>query len=165
MIYSLGHAALSVKNMERSLKFYRDLLGMRVIMDLDVSDNRMAKVTAMPEAKCRIVHLKLGNMVLELFEYSKPTGKDIASVMRQCDRGFTHIGFEVTDFHKHVAELKSENVEFLGEPVEFRPGVWVIYFRGPNGEVCELREQPNGNGDESNLKKGISTRQEKTKST
>ena len=35
-------------------------------------------------------------------------------------------------------------VEFISEPVEFRPGVWIVYFCGPDGEVCELRETPDG---------------------
>ena len=30
-------------------------------------------------------------------------------------------------------------LRFLSDPVEFRPGVWVVYFLGPDGEVVELR--------------------------
>jgi len=41
MIRNLGHIALSVSNMERSLEFYRDFLGMKVVMELDVSDERI----------------------------------------------------------------------------------------------------------------------------
>lgn len=140
MIHSLGHVALSVSNMQRSLEFYRDLLGMEVLMDLDASDDRIGRVIGIPDAKCQIVHLKLGNAVLELFEYYAPAGQNKARTMRQCDHGLIHIGFEVTDFHKHVEQLKKNNVKLLGEPVEFRPGVWIVYFQGPDGEVCELRQ-------------------------
>ena len=140
MIRSLGHVALSVSNMKRSLEFYRDLLGMEVLMELDASDDRIGRVIGVPGAKCHIVHLKLGNAVLELFEYYSPTGQNKAKSMRQCDHGLIHIGFEVTDFHKHVEQLKKNNVKLLGEPVEFRPGVWIVYFQGPDGEVCELRQ-------------------------
>jgi len=141
MIRSLGHVALGVADMERSLAFYRDLLGMELIMELDVDDERIGRVIGVGGAKCRIVHLKLGDGVLELFQYREPVGRDAAREVRQFDRGLTHIGFEVDDFHRHVEELKGRNVEFLGEPVEFRPGVWVVYFRGPDGEVCEFRQQ------------------------
>ena len=142
MIKHLGHIALSVSNMERSLAFYRDLLGMETLMDLDITDDRIARVIGVPGAKCRIVHLKLGANILELFQYSSPTGATRARQLQQYDHGFTHIGFEVNDFHNHIAELKKQNVEFLGEPVEFRPNVWVAYFRGPDGEVCEFRQLP-----------------------
>ena len=142
MIYSLGHVGLSVSDMKRSLEFYRDFLGMKVLMELDVSDDRQSRVISIPNAKCRIVHLKLGETVLELFEYYELRGRNISKSARQCDYGLAHIGFEVDNFHVHVEELKKRHVEFLGEPVEFRPGVWVVYFRGPDGEVCELRERP-----------------------
>ena len=113
-------------------------------MDLDVSDDRIGRVIGIPGACCRIVHLGLGGTVLELFQYSDPVGQNKARDMRQADHGLTHIGFEVDDFHEHVAELKERGTEFLGEPVEFRPGVWVVYFRGPDGEVCEIRQAPEG---------------------
>ena len=128
--------------MERSLEFYAESLGMEVIMDLDIADDRIARVIGMAGAKCRIVHLKLGEAVLELFHYACPPGKNTADHMRQCDHGFTHIGFEVDDFASVLDQLKRMKVEFLGEPVEFRPDVWVVYFKGPDGEVCEFRQQP-----------------------
>ena len=141
MIRSLGHAGLGVSDMERSLRFYRDLLGMEVIMDLDISDDRIARVIGIEGATCRIIHLKLGDAVLELFKYHAPRGANKARQLRQCDHGLIHIGFEITDFHRHLEELKENNVELLGEPVEFRPGVWIVYFRGPDGEVCEFRQK------------------------
>ena len=38
----LGHVGLGVSNMEQSLKFYRDLIGMQVLMDLDIQDDRIS---------------------------------------------------------------------------------------------------------------------------
>ena len=142
MIEYLGHIGLGVRDMERSLAFYRDLIGMQLLMDLDVTDDRIGRVIGMPGAKCRIAHLQLGNAMLELFEYSFPEGVNKARDMRQCDYGLIHIGFEINDFHRHVEELRQNNIEFLGEPVEFRPEVWVVYFKGPDGEVCEFRQVP-----------------------
>ncbi len=140
----MSHSGLSVTDMQHSLKFYRDYLGMEVLMELDISDDRIARVVGIPGAKCKIVHLKHGETVLELFEYTNPRGELFAPKMRQCDIGFSHVGFEVNDIHKHLKELKQMGVEMLGEAVEFRPGVWVAYFRGPDGEVVEFRQQPEG---------------------
>ena len=142
MIKSMSHAGLSVTNMARSLAFYRDCLGMQVLMELDIADDRIARVVGIPGAKCRIVHLKLGETVLELFEYSHPRGEPFAPRMRQCDIGFSHVGFEVNDIHTHLREIKARGLEMLGEAVEFRPNVWVAYFRGPDGEVVEFRQHP-----------------------
>jgi catechol 2,3-dioxygenase-like lactoylglutathione lyase family enzyme len=142
MIHCLGHVGLGVKDLERSLEFYRDFLGMEVIMQLEVNDDRMGRVIGCPGARCRIAHLKLGPNVLELFEYSYPRGRDNAHAVQQYDVGLIHIGFEVQEFHDLLKRLRTKGVQFLGEPVEFRPGVWVLYFRGPDGEVCEFRQQP-----------------------
>lgn len=136
---SLGHVGLSVSDLERSKAFYCDVLGMEVVLELDISDDRQARVVGMPGMKCRIVHLRLGDGVLELFDY-RPRGEDLAHRMRQWDQGIVHIGFEVDDFHQRLDRLHRAGVEFLGEPVEFRPGVWVLYFLGPDGEVCELHD-------------------------
>lgn len=139
-IPSLGHVGLSVSNMQRSIEFYRDILGMEVVLELNIEDDRQARVIGMPGTKCRIAHLKLGDGVLELFEYYDPIGENKARGMRQRDHGIVHIGFEVNDFHERVKFLKEKGVKFLGEPVEFRANVWVLYFCGPDGEVCELHD-------------------------
>ncbi len=141
MIKALLHSALSVSDMDRSLEFYSGLLGMKIIMDIDAADERIGRVIGVPGAKCRIVHLELGCGMLELFEYSEPQGENRAQATEQFDHGLTHIGFEVDHIHDHIRELEENQVEFLGEPVEFRPGVWVVYFRGPDGEVCEFRQR------------------------
>lgn len=142
MICSLEHFALSVSDMEHSLAFYRDFIGMEMILEVDFSDTRIGKIIGVPEAKCKVVHLKLGNAVLELFQYYYPIGRKISPDCHQYDNGFIHIGFGVTDIHKHIEQLKKRGVKFLGELVEVRAGTWVIYFHGPDGEVCEFRQLP-----------------------
>ena len=141
MIKTLGHTGLSVSDMEISLEFYRDFLGMKALMDLDIADDRIGRVIGVPGARCRIVHLQMGEIILELFQYTRPIGNNSASKMQQFDHGLTHIGFEVDEFHKHIEQLRARKIEFLGEPVEFRPGVWVVYFYGPDNEVIEFRQQ------------------------
>ncbi len=140
-IPSMGHVGLSVANTQRSIEFYRDLLDMEVVLELDISDDRQARVIGIPGTKCKITHLKLGDGVLELFEYYEPKrGINKAKTLQQRDHGIVHIGFEVDNFHQKMQQLKDKGVEFVGEPVEFRPSVWVLYFYGPDGEVCELHD-------------------------
>ncbi len=91
-------------------------------------------------AQARIAHLQLGDHMLELFEYVAPRGPAIPATRTQADQGFNHIGFRTDDTRGDYARLKAQGVEFLSAPVEFRPGVWIVYFRGPDGEVCELRQ-------------------------
>ena len=143
MIKSLGHVGLGVSDMGRSLEFYRDFLGMKVLMELDIKDERIGRVIGVAGAQCQIVHLELGGTILELFHYYEPgNGTDKARSMQQYDRGLIHIGFEVDDFHRLMAQFRERGIKFLGAPVEFRPDVWIVYVEGPDGEVCEFRQRP-----------------------
>ena len=141
MFHCIEHTALSVANIDRSLAFYRDLIGMEAVFDVDFSDERLGVVNGLPGCKARVVHLKLGSSVLELFEYRKPRGRE--SDRRQCDLGYMHICFRVTQIHDLCRSLKARGVEFFSEPLEVRPGTFIVYFRGPDGEVCEMRQVGN----------------------
>jgi len=141
VILQLEHAALSVGNLDRSLAFYRDLLGFQVVRTIQPREDPMiGTIVALPGARARIAHLQFGTNMLELFEYVAPRGQPVPAARTQADHGFSHIGFRTDDACGDYHRLKALGVEFLSAPVEFRSGVWVVYFRGPDGEVCELRQ-------------------------
>jgi catechol 2,3-dioxygenase-like lactoylglutathione lyase family enzyme len=141
MIKKIDHAGLSVSNLEASIEFYRDLLGLEVERILEPAPERdLGRINGMPGSTARIAHLRKGEAMLELFEYIQPRGKSLPGDHKQADIGFIHAGFASSDVREDYRRLKEKGVEFLGEPVEFRPTVWVVYFRGPDGEVGELRQ-------------------------
>ena len=55
----VSHTSFSVTDMDRSLAFYRDLLGMRVTLDLERTGEYIEQVVGFPDARLRIVGLKL----------------------------------------------------------------------------------------------------------
>lgn len=141
MIIGMEHAALSVSHLERSIEFYSGILGMEHIRTVEATPEMgLGRIIGHPGASARIAHLASTSLMLELFEYSEPVGKPIPPDRSQADRGFIHIAFVSTDVPADAQMLAGRGVEFVGEPVEFRPGVWVLYFYGPDGEVCELRQ-------------------------
>ena len=141
MITELEHAALSVSNLERSIDFYCQILGMshaRTIVS--TPDMGLGAIIGHPGAAARIAHLTSGALMLELFEYAEPVGQPIPESRNQADVGYNHVAFASTDVPSDADVLRKHNIEFLGEPVEYRPGVWVLYFYGPDREVIELRQ-------------------------
>ena len=96
----------------------------------------------MTGASADIAHLYLGEFMLELFRYRTPDGRALAAERTQADHGYIHFGLRVSEIHGEVQRLRAAGVRFLSDPVEFRPGVWVVYFLGPDGEVVELRQAP-----------------------
>jgi len=143
VITKLEHVALSVGDLDRSLAFYRDVLGFDVVRIIEPrEDPKLGTIAGIPGARARIAHLKMGTNMLELFQYVEPPGRPVPEDRRQADRGLIHMGLASDDARDDYRRLQALGVQFLSEPVEFRQGVWVVYFRGPDGEVCELREDP-----------------------
>lgn len=138
----LEHVALSVADLERSMDFYCGLLGFELDCIIESRDGgKLGEIVGLPGCRARIAKLQSGAMILELFEYLAPRGRRLPSGRSQADHGFTHIGFSSPDIMADFQKLKAADVKFYGEPIEYRPGVWNVYFYGPDGETCELRQQ------------------------
>ncbi len=141
MIAGMDHTALSVSDLDRSMAFYTEVLGMELIRIIESPPEKgLGSIVGIPGCAARIAHLSSGQTMFELFEYQHPRGSKLPADRTQADIGFTHIGFGSTDVRADFERLTGLGVEALGEPVEFRPGVWIFYFYGPDGEVCELRQ-------------------------
>jgi len=62
--------------MDRSLAFYRDVLGMQVGRDMEAGpDGPLARVTGLKDCVARILHLESGGSMLELLEYRQPEAR------------------------------------------------------------------------------------------
>jgi catechol 2,3-dioxygenase-like lactoylglutathione lyase family enzyme len=144
MLTSIAHTAISVSDMERSLAFYRDLLGMKVVMDVEATTKKLGVIVGLPEAQARIVMLDAGNQQIELFQYRAPVGGPMSKDLRQCDNGLTHIAFNVTDLDGLCAKMKSSRVEFYSDPQIMGKEMKVVYFKDPDGVTLELMEALTG---------------------
>jgi catechol 2,3-dioxygenase-like lactoylglutathione lyase family enzyme len=141
LIHQLEHVGLSVSDLERSIDFYTKNFNFKLERILEPSpDLPVGKIVGLPGCKVRIAHLSSPGAMLELFQYVEPEGKPIPSDATQADKGYIHMGFKTSELHDEYKKLSEMGVEFISEPVEIRPDVWVVYFYGPDGEVCELRQ-------------------------
>lgn len=137
----LQHIALSVADIERSIAFYRDVLGLELVERIECpADSRLGEVVGLPGCSARIAKLRSGSVLLELFEYQAPRGETVDPRRTQADHGLSHLGFTSRNIHDDFERLKQHGVRFYSPPIEYRTGVWNAYFYGPDGETCELRQ-------------------------
>ena len=140
MINGINHVAISTGNFERSLGFYRDLLGMEVLFNGKFEGEIYDRITALENTGGRVALLRIGNAQIELFEFSDAQAKTSDPKRPVCDHGITHICFDVDDIEKEYMRLKEAGVVFHCVPLEFSEETKATYGRDPDGNVFELLE-------------------------
>ncbi len=145
MIKSTEHFSFTVSNLEETLHFFCDLLGLAATPIMDVNSEGVQRIIGIPGASLRIalVHLPDGKSI-ELIEYVKPKGEKID--LKTNNTGVAHIAFLVDDIDRMYGDLSKKGVQFVCEPV-WAPsndgkGKWgVCYLRGPDSITLEFIEK------------------------
>jgi len=139
-ITKIHHTAVSTGDIERSLKFYRDLLGFEVLSDsgwprgTEVAD----AITGLKDSSARMIMLRMGETHLELFQYASPEPKPSDPNRPVCDHGFTHICVNVTNIDAEYERLKAGGMKFHCPPRSMGGAIKATYGRDPDGNVIEL---------------------------
>ena len=147
MIIGQEHTGLCVSNLDKSIAFYRDVLGLTMIKREEPKATRARKL-GVPGAVIQIAVFEYGEnnqYQLELIEYLEPKapnayGEPVNSI------GQTHIAFKVDDLEKEIARISALGVEFVGgndcevnAEGPLKGWKW-IYFKDPDGTNLELIE-------------------------
>lgn len=145
MLLGIHHIAISVKDMERSLAFYRDLLGMEVLSDQSwegspESNPKPEKILNLKNPAARQAMLKCGNCHIELFEFKHPEPAPMAQDRPVHDHGYTHFSLDVKDVDAEYERLLKAGVTFHCEPINLGPNCRTTYGRDPDGNVIEFQE-------------------------
>jgi catechol 2,3-dioxygenase-like lactoylglutathione lyase family enzyme len=144
--YAIHHTSLTVSDLDRSLAFYRDLLGLEVVMAQEKEGGYLAKITGYPDAHVRMAHLELpgGSHRIELFQYLAPAGERTPVEPRNA--GITHLCFLVEDLDAAYKRLREAGADFVSPPVEIESGAnkggFGLYLRDPDGVTLELFQPP-----------------------
>jgi len=125
MDFSFLHTMIRVNNLEQSISFYKDLLGMKVIKQKDY-----------PDGKFTLVFLSYSDdesapMIELTYNW------DISSY--ELGTAFGHIALGVSDIYETCKVLKDKGVKILREAGEMKFGGSIIAFiEDPNGYKIEL---------------------------
>jgi glyoxylase I family protein len=138
-IIGFSHVCIAVSDMEASLPFYRDLLGLSVFFDVELDGPSMEVVTGEPGARGRMVGGMLGGTVVELLEFAHRSFDAAAEPML----GYTNISLSVRDLDTALAAVTAAGIQPEQQPVEIG-GVRMFFVRDPDGTPIEFVSYPNG---------------------
>ena len=148
----VSHVAIGVSNMDRSLPFYRDLLGLRVTLDT------MEDVGGLPalfrdskKGKRRAVYMRWEDGPEAPFiVLSAPVGPSSGEPIKLDQVGIHHFSFWVNDLRARVDKLKAAGVPILVPPLESDtaaygepPGKKVLtcLFLDPDGIILQFDQR------------------------
>ncbi|AUX09892.1 lactoylglutathione lyase [Halalkaliarchaeum desulfuricum] len=134
---SVHHVGIVVSDLEASLEFYRDTLGLSVADEFTLSDDGIGTAIGVDGVSGDFVHLEGNGARVELIEYD-PTGVDSRADAIN-GLGAKHVGFAVEDLQEFYENLP-DDVEPLSSPQPVEIGTSILFFRDPDGNFLEVVE-------------------------
>jgi methylmalonyl-CoA epimerase len=131
-VVTLDHIGIAVKNMEETLAFYRDTLGIASVGTEVIEDQ-----------KVKVAFLPVGDTELELLESTSPEGP-VAKFIEKRGEGIQHIALRVDNIEKALQELKDKGVQLIDQQPRYGAGNAKIAFLHPKatgGILLEISER------------------------
>jgi catechol 2,3-dioxygenase-like lactoylglutathione lyase family enzyme len=147
----------TVADVEREANFFTNVLQFEKVADFSVVGSEYDALAGVFNANMRIVHLKLGQQIVELTEYvSPPTGRPIPVSSWSNDAWFQHMAIVVGDMDAAYKILQANKVRQISAyPITIpasnsgAAGIKAIKFHDPERHALELIYFPSGKGDPS----------------
>lgn len=134
------HTAISVCNLDRSVRFYRDTLGGKVAEEIGtVSGSAWDALVGLRKMTARGVMLDMNGHKLELWEYKSPKRKPYPKARRVCDVGITHFALAVKNIDEIYSKLLGKHVKFYSPPQDLGKAK-AVYLKDPDGITVEILE-------------------------
>src|SRR4029077_8546565 len=97
-ILAADHTGITVSNLERSLAFWRDVLGFEFSHRTHQTGELASEITGVSDAEISLGVLKApGGHKIELLQYDAPTDRQKYVDLRPCDVGHVHVALAVDD--------------------------------------------------------------------
>ena len=125
MITGIGHTAYRVRDVEASIDFYCNKLGLKEMFRLNRDSGELA-----------LIYVRVTDTAfIELF----PNGKDEVA-LTSTTRGYAHLCLNVDDMDRTLKELAGRGLETPGEPKRGGDGNVQYWITDPDGNRIELMQ-------------------------
>jgi lactoylglutathione lyase len=136
------HTGFQIASLERSLAFYRDLLGLEQISERVIEEQYVGRLVGYPGVILHSAFLRVpgSEHLLELIEYQRVERTPVDT--QTANPGTAHICLLVEDLRALYARLRAAAVETVSEPVTPthgpNKGRLAVYAIDPDGIRVEL---------------------------
>ena len=138
------HTGITVSNLERSLAFWRDVLGFEFSHTAHQKGELAHEITGVEGAEIKLAVLRAprGHKI-ELLEYLAPADRKRADI-RPCDVGSVHVALLVNDLGAVLERIAASDWKAAGKPQRLQSGPnagkRVVYVLDPDGTTIELMQ-------------------------
>ena len=143
MSFRLRHIGITVTDMEKSLKLYRDYFGFEVVWNEIEQGNFIDNLSAEKDVKVNTVKMKDsdGGMI-ELLHYHSHSENNTENIKNKIMKvGCSHFALTVNQLDRVYSELKEMGLTFICEPQLSPDGAAKVCFcRDYDGPLIELVE-------------------------
>jgi methylmalonyl-CoA/ethylmalonyl-CoA epimerase len=132
VVSKVDHIGIAVSNLEESIKFYVEVLGLE-----------LHGTETVEEQKVKVAFLPVGDTEVELLEATSPDSP-IAKFIEAKGQGVQHIAFKVDNIEAALEEMRAKGVRLIDEKPRYGAGGAKIAFLHPkstNGVLIELCEK------------------------
>lgn len=140
LVVGYRHTGIIVEDLQRSVYFYRDILGLEVIQDFWDGSEYINRISGLEGVSVHMVKLKaMDGTVIELLDYvSHPTNLIPQPIYNV---GACHVAFRVANAEEAYRRLTEAGVQPISEPVLSSEGIAKVFFcRDPNNVRIEFVE-------------------------
>ncbi len=150
MIRGIDHINIVVADLERSVKFYTEVLGFRKTADVTMEGDWIEAIIGLKGVKGLVSFVEPpgGGLRIELLQYVAPAGVALPENSRANTLGLRHFAFRVDNITEMAARLRAAGVTMFSDPVVVPRGVVkfaagdksLCYFLDPDGVILELAQ-------------------------
>ena len=145
------HTGLQVESLDRSISFYRDLLGFEEVFRWNPRAPYIGELVGYPEVDLHSAILRMpgSDTFLELLEYRNVEREAVDTAT--ANPGTAHLAFFVDDLDALYEELRDRGIGSVSDPVTPtigpNKGGRAVYMLDPDGIRVELIQSERGFGE------------------
>lgn len=130
--YKIDHIAIAVKDLDESLKFYRDILGLK-----------LESIEIVKDQKVKTAFLPIGDTHIELLQAIEPDSP-VGKFIEKKGEGIHHIAFKVENIEEHLNNLEENDVKLIDKKAKIgakNKKIAFIHPKSTSGVLLELCEE------------------------